>query len=91
MLNIPGGPMAGVLPTSVEDTDSVLVREDPTWDGATTEACVPCGLCSATGDATATRSLSTATKRSPLPHGWQLEKAHTQQQRPSIAKGRINK
>ena len=90
MLNLPGGPMVGVLPTDAEDTDSTLVREDPTRHRATTEAREPYSPCSATGGATAARSPST-TNSSPLPHPWQLEKAHTQQQRPSRAKDRINK
>ena len=91
MLNFSGGPMVGVLPTNAKDTDSVLVREDPTWHGTTTEAHAPYNLCSATREAIASSSLSTVTKSSPLPHPWQLEKAHTQQQRPSVAKDRINK
>ena len=48
MLNLPGSPMVGVLPTNAKDTDSILVREDPTWHRATTEACAPYSLCSST-------------------------------------------
>ena len=46
-------------------------------------------LCSATREATATRSLGTATKSSPL--SLQLEKARVQQRRLSAAKNKINK
>ena len=52
----------------------------------TTEAHVPWSPCSATREATAMRSTCTATKSSP--RSPQLEKARTQQRRPSAAKNK---
>ena len=50
----------------------------------TPEACVPQGLCSTAGEATAVRSPCTTMKSSPCPP--QVEKVHAQKQRPSMAK-----
>ena len=71
-----------------------LVREDPTCRGATKPvrhnywAHVPRARAPQQREATAMRSLHTATKSSP--RSLQLEKARTQQRRPNTAKKLIN-
>ena len=56
----------------------------PSPRAAIPEACMPWSLCSATRDATATRSHCTTVKSGPCSP--QPEKAHTQQARPSATK-----
>ena len=64
-----------------------LVWEDPTCHGATKPMCHNYwSPCSTTREATAMRSLCTATKSSSCL--LQLEKAHTQQQRPNATKNK---
>ena len=80
-----------LLPTQGTQVRS-LVGEDPTCCGATKPACRNYwspgaeSLCSATREATATRSPCTSTKSSS--RSTQLEKAHVQQRRPNTAKNK---